>query len=206
MTEFSSWVSYHFDDPETVCQYVKRNIFWIAVDEGVLGPWWGQRRAKKHWETLPYSNKASVSYNRTQHNLDFVIANQIQIITVSSLVWDRPSVPSRHSVIRPTKNLNNTHNSSSPLTGSNGRVTSLCCKIMNDGRMHLSTITQVQLAPITIKPGVQLCKQMPVSHCALAGWAIDKGWLDEGGNVDCVNPEQALVCGTQHRSSLACGE
>lgn len=71
--------------------------------------------------------------------------------------------------------------------------------------LQTAAITTMQLAPITIKAVVQLHKQMPVSHAALTGWAMDNLLLDEGGNVDCFNPERALVCGIRPGSSLACG-
>lgn len=58
--------------------------------------------------------------------------------------------------------------------------------------LQTAAITMAQLAPITIKAVVQLHKQMPVSHAALTGWAMDELLLDEGGNADCVNPEHLL--------------
>lgn len=70
--------------------------------------------------------------------------------------------------------------------------------------LQTAAITTAQLAPITIKAVVRLPQQMPVSH-ALTGWAMGELLLDEGGHVDCVNPERALVCGSRPGSTLACG-
>lgn len=65
---------------------------------------------------MPQSNNASVSYNPIQFNIDFAfgIGNRISNHHHELLRVGRAASAKRGSLTRPTKNLNNTNNSSSP--------------------------------------------------------------------------------------------